>query len=47
VALYKCLIIIRAVPNTCFAFASGPNNGSNNYSVFERIVISSSRTEYE
>ena len=28
----------RAVPNIRFVFASGPNSGPNNYSVFGRIL---------
>ena len=32
------VVVIRAVPNIRFVFASGPNSGPNSYSVFGRIV---------
>ena len=32
------IVVIRAVPNIRFVFASGPNSGMNSYSVFGRIV---------
>ena len=32
------MVYIRAVPNIRFVFASEPNSGPNNYSVFGRIL---------
>jgi len=31
-------VIVRAVPNICFVFASVPNSDTNSLFVFERIV---------